>query len=102
MTSLGYRDLQVDIAALIERGEDQRIEFKRSLNEQTKALQALAAFASQQGGTVVFGISPQGKPVGVNIGANTLEMLVQAIHAEIAPVAAMKPNTSPDGVAPKR
>jgi hypothetical protein len=77
--------LRVDVAALVARGEDERIEFKKSLSERDKGLQTLAAMASQDGGTLVFGISPQGKPVGVTIGENTLESLGQAIRTGIEP-----------------
>ena len=79
-----------DIRALIARDEGQATEFKKSFGETNEALDALAAFVSQDGGTVIFGISPAGKVVGVTIGPNTLE------NFDGAAVAKIKPQISPD------
>ena len=54
----------IDIRDMIVRGEDETIEFKRSLDETEDALHTLSAFASQRGGTVAFGIGPSGRDVG--------------------------------------
>jgi predicted HTH transcriptional regulator len=62
----------IDIRDMIARGEDETIEFKRSLAETEDALHTLSAFASQRGGTVAFGIGPSGRIVGIDIGPNTL------------------------------
>lgn len=76
---------EADVLAMVARGESETIEFKKSLGETREALHTLAALASQGGGTVTFGISPQGKVVGVTIGANSLENLATAIASTIQP-----------------
>jgi ATP-dependent DNA helicase RecG len=73
------------VRVLLTRGEGETIEFKKSLAETDTALRTLSAFASQDGGTVLFGISPNGKPVGLTLGFDSLERLSQAIQAKIEP-----------------
>ena len=58
---------------LIQRGEGQTIEFKTSFAEDNEAIETLAAFASGQGGTVIFGVADNGSVRGASIGRNTLE-----------------------------
>ena len=73
------------VLAMLARSEGETIEFKKSLAETKEALHTLAAFASQRGGTVIFGVSPQGKVAGVDIGANTLENLAAAVGSTVHP-----------------
>jgi len=65
--------------------EDEHSENKASLSEWKDATIALAAFATSAGGTVRFGITPQGKRVGVSIGANMLENLANDIRRSTDP-----------------
>lgn len=53
---------------MLRRGEGETIEFKTSFAEQEAALKTIGAMASQQGGTVVIGISPSGKIAGASVG----------------------------------
>jgi hypothetical protein len=53
--------------------EYQHIEYKQSLGEKHEATVALAAFATAHGGEVRFGVTPEGRRVGVQIGKNSLE-----------------------------
>ena len=65
--------------------EDEHNENKTTLSEWKDGAIALAAFATSAGGTVRFGITPQGKRVGVSIGANTLENLANDIRRSTDP-----------------
>ena len=65
--------------------EDEHNENKTSLSEWKDAAIALAAFSTSAGGTVRFGITQQGKRVGVSIGANTLENLANDIRRSTDP-----------------
>lgn len=75
----------LDVPQLIARGENEEIELKKSLAERTEALKTMAAFACQDGGTVVFGVAPNGRIVGTTIGEDTLERLAQAAGTMIEP-----------------
>lgn len=60
-------------------------ENKTSLSEWKDAAISLAAFATAHGGTVHFGINPEGKRVGVQLGKNTLENLANDIKRNTDP-----------------
>ena len=68
-----------EILALIAQGEGQGIEFKRSLAELETGVRTVAAMANTDGGHVLLGMGREGAVVGVEIGANTEERVVQAI-----------------------
>ncbi len=65
--------------------EDARVEYKLSLSEWKEGAETLAAFATAQGGRLVFGIGPDGKRVGVTLGRNTLENLAADIKRHTDP-----------------
>jgi ATP-dependent DNA helicase RecG len=75
-----------ELKKLIELGENETLEFKKSLAEQTDALKTAAAFANGNGGWILFGLKPDGSVVGVDIGANTLENLAEAFHHHTDPI----------------
>jgi ATP-dependent DNA helicase RecG len=68
-----------DLLRLIAQGEGPRLEFKRSLAELEDGVRTVAAFANAEGGTLLFGVRPDGAVVGVTLGANTREQVVNAI-----------------------
>ncbi|MCG2769796.1 MAG: helix-turn-helix domain-containing protein [Anaerolineae bacterium] len=68
-----------EIRALISHGEGQRLEFKRSLAELETGVRAAAAMANVDGGHVLFGVRDDGAVLGVQIGSQTRERVVQAI-----------------------
>lgn len=68
-----------EVQALITQGEGQRLEFKRSLAELETGARAAAAMANTDGGHVLFGVRKDGTILGVQIGAETKERVVQAI-----------------------
>jgi hypothetical protein len=70
---------------LIEQGEGQRVEFKKSLAEENQAIEALCAFANADGGTVLFGVRNDGTIAGVSLGDNTTENLANKIARSLFP-----------------
>ena len=49
-----------DLARLLKQGEGSTLEFKRSTGELREGLQTICAFLNGIGGTVLFGIRPDG------------------------------------------
>lgn len=74
-----------EMLALIRAGEGQRVEFKSSFAEEKKAIESLCAFANADGGCVVFGVTPDGEPVGASIGNNTLKNFANRVARETQP-----------------
>lgn len=74
-----------EIRALIAQGEGQMIELKRSLAELTTGIRTVAAMANTDGGHVLFGVRKDGTILGVQIGAQTKERVVQAITGNTDP-----------------
>jgi len=68
-----------EVRTLINQGEGQRLELKRSLAELKTGVRAAAAMANTDGGHVLFGVRDDGAILGVQIGAQTRERVVQAI-----------------------
>jgi ATP-dependent DNA helicase RecG len=57
--------------------ESVTVEFKKSTAEKDRACRTLCAFANGQGGRVLFGVTPAGKPVGQMVSDRTLEELAR-------------------------
>ena len=55
----------LDILRLVEAGENRHTEFKRGLGDLTAVGRALCAFANDEGGTLVLGVTDHGEIVGV-------------------------------------
>jgi len=70
---------------LIKQGEGQRVEFKSSFAEENKAIESLCAFTHADGGTLFFGVSPDGRIVGASLGENTLESFSNKLRANTQP-----------------
>ena len=68
-----------ELLHLIAQGEGQRLEFKRSLAELEDAVGTIVAFANAEGGTLLFGVRADGTVIGVTLGANTRERVVNVI-----------------------
>ncbi len=65
------------ITAWSAAGESETMEFKKSTAEKDRACRSLCAFANGQGGRLLFGVTPAGKPVGQTVAHRTLEDLAQ-------------------------
>ena len=71
--------------ALITQGEGQQVELKRSLAELEAGVKSITAMANADGGHVLFGVRDDGTVLGVQIGAQTKERVVQAITGNTDP-----------------
>jgi ATP-dependent DNA helicase RecG len=67
------------LTELLAQGESETLEFKQSLSKQNEIVETVAAFATGRGGCLLVGVRPNGTPVGVQVGAGTLEELSNQI-----------------------
>jgi len=67
-----------ELSALLAQSEGESIEFKRSTGEMKEAMQTLCAFLNGIGGTVLFGIRPDGTAEGQDVTDKTLREIAQA------------------------
>lgn len=71
-----------EMSILLAGGEGLHVEFKQEIpatqESRKKMLKSVAAFASGEGGTVVFGVSDDAQPVGIGSGAIDRHMLAVA------------------------
>nr|QNO51889.1 hypothetical protein HCMLNGLJ_00009 [Methanosarcinales archaeon ANME-1 ERB6] len=58
-----------DLLKLISRGENEGLELKESLRLKEEICQAVSAFSNAKGGSILVGVSNDGKVIGVDIGA---------------------------------
>jgi ATP-dependent DNA helicase RecG len=75
-----------DVAALVKRGEGEVLEFKRSTGELREAMQTLCAFLKGSGGTVLFGVRPEGTLEGQDVSDKTIREIAQAFERFEPPV----------------
>lgn len=54
-------------------GESETLEFKRSTRKRREAVRAVCAMLNHRGGRVLFGIEPDGRVVGQQVGDRTIE-----------------------------
>ncbi len=81
--------MTLDLSAvqkMIASGESETIELKRSTAERDPAARGLCAMLNHRGGSVLFGVSPDGAIVGQEVSGRTIERLVQQF-AKIDPPA---------------
>lgn len=69
-----------EIEKLIVGGESETLEFKKSTGQLSEAARTLCAFLNASGGTVLIGVSPQGKVVGQQVSDSTQQSLAEAIR----------------------
>jgi ATP-dependent DNA helicase RecG len=66
--------------------ESETREYKKGLTELKEGIISLVAILNKHGaGELWFGIKPDGKPVGVDVGSKTMRDLSQAIAAHVEP-----------------
>jgi ATP-dependent DNA helicase RecG len=68
-----------ELLHLIAQGEGQRLKFKQSLAELEDGVCTVTAFANAEGGVLLFGVRADGTVIGVTLGANTREQVVNII-----------------------
>ena len=75
-----------ELDRLLKQGESSTLEFKRSTGELREALQTLCAFLNGDGGLVLFGVRPDGRPEGQQVTDKTLRDIAQALDRFDPPV----------------
>ncbi|MFQ6063394.1 MAG: helix-turn-helix domain-containing protein, partial [Methanosarcinales archaeon] len=60
-----------ELNKLIETGESQTLEFKKSLADMDRIVEEICGFANTDGGTLIVGVSDSKEVFGVNIGKDT-------------------------------
>ena len=63
------------LSALVATGESERLECKETTGTRREAAMTMCAFLNQQGGQVLFGVTPAGTVVGQQVSERTVEEL---------------------------
>lgn len=83
---------------LIEQGEHTRLEFKRTISSAYRIARTLAALANTSGGTLLIGVTDEGKLVGVPSEFREMDKIEQATDRLIEPALSVSYETlAPDG-----
>ena len=69
-----------EIRQLVEAGESETVEFKKSTAELPRCGQTLCAFLNGSGGRVVIGVTPKGGPVGQQVSDATLRDIADMLR----------------------
>jgi ATP-dependent DNA helicase RecG len=75
-----------DLVSLLRNGEGQMLEFKRSTGEMKEGMQTLCAFLNGSGGTVFFGVRPDGTAEGQEVSDQTLRDIAQTAERFEPPI----------------
>ncbi len=73
-------------AALLRKGEGPTLEFKRSTGELKEGMRTLCAFLNGNGGTVLFGVRPDGTVDGQQVSDQTIRGIAQTCDRFEPPV----------------
>jgi len=73
------------IDRLVEEGESEKLEFKKSLAERDEILETITAFSNTRGGTVLIGVDDYGNVIGVDLKKGEIESLENSINQLIEP-----------------
>ncbi|MEA1877992.1 MAG: putative DNA binding domain-containing protein, partial [Bacteroidota bacterium] len=74
-----------ELLKVIEKGESERVEFKKSTAQMERALKAMCSFLNHKGGAVYFGVSDNGDIVGQDVSDSTLKSISQKVRQKIKP-----------------
>ncbi|MGI8554177.1 MAG: AlbA family DNA-binding domain-containing protein, partial [Dehalococcoidia bacterium] len=74
------------VATWAASGESEIVEFKRSTGERREGARALCSMLNHRGGRVLFGVEPDGRVIGQQVGNQTLEDVAQEMQ-EVDPPA---------------
>ena len=69
----------MNLKQLIESGESETLEFKKSTGEWKEIIETISAFANTRGGIILIGIDEEKRICGVSIGKGTIEDLTNKI-----------------------
>lgn len=74
------------IRKLVEKGETENLEFKRSTGQLERAMKTTCAFLNGFGGTVLIGVKENGEIIGQNVGEGTIHDIIDHLsHIEPPP-----------------
>lgn len=68
------------IQSLVQHGETETVEFKKSSGERRDAMHTICGMLNHRGGRVLFGVSPDGRILGQQVGDHTVEEISQEIQ----------------------
>jgi predicted HTH transcriptional regulator len=88
MTASGNPANSRQLSALLKKGEGVALEFKRSTGEIKEGMQTLCAFLNSSGGTVLFGVRPDGAAEGQEVSTR------RSATSRKPPTASSRPPTS--------
>lgn len=75
-----------ELKALVESGESETLEFKKTIGSRREAAKTVCAFLNQNGGRVLFGVTERGAVAGQEIGERTIEDVSDELHRLDPPV----------------
>ncbi len=78
----GLRD---EIMDLIEKGESETVEFKKSTSSLREGIETVCAFATQRGGYLLFGIDDNGVILGQQVTDDTIRNIANAVKLNTDP-----------------
>lgn len=68
------------IKRLVAAGESETLELKRSTGELREGMEALCGLLNHRGGTVIFGVAPDGRILGQHVTESTLHDVTAAVR----------------------
>lgn len=75
-----------DLEQIIAKGENERVEFKRSLAEEREIIETIGAFLNHQGGLIIVGYDEKKKRViEPDIGEETIQKLINKVKSVTVP-----------------
>jgi|WetSurMetagenome_2_1015567.scaffolds.fasta_scaffold54164_1 ATP-dependent DNA helicase RecG len=80
-----------ELKVLVARGESERLEFKKTTTQLNAAFETVCAFLNGKGGTVLIGVTSEGKITGQDVTDNTRQEIANHI-AKLEPSAQAKIN----------
>lgn len=83
-----------DIKKLIQQGESETLEFKKSTQQLKPAMETLCAFLNNRGGTVLIGVNNNGDIIGQEVTDNTRQEIANEIN-KVEPSAQIEVNYLP-------
>ena len=77
--------LQHEILDLIEKGESETVEFKKSTSSLREGIETVCAFANHRGGYLLFGIDDKGAVFGQQVTDDTIKNIANAVKLNTDP-----------------
>ncbi len=71
--------------SIIQQGESETLEFKKSTSLMKEVIETLCAFANTQGGTIIIGITGNGKIIGQQVTDDTIKNIANEVKLNTDP-----------------